>query len=102
MLEQCKRKKVCLRLIVDRWYAQYAAVQKVEVAWRVCRKVRSRPVQVTAQKQGEETDFVFGSSIDWKPVQRAKLRCTVVCPRFQDMTAALFSGFLQANAVLSR
>ena len=33
-------------------------------------------------------NVVFDSSIDWKPVQSAKRRCNVICPRsFQNETS---------------
>ena len=41
--------------------------------------------------------FVVGSSIDWKPVQRAKIRCDVVCLRsFQDETGCIVLNLLKS------
>ena len=45
----------------------------------------------------KKTKFVFDSSIDWKPVQSAKMRCNVVCLRsFQDEAGCIVLNFLKS------
>ena len=47
--------------------------------------------------EAKRRNLVFDSSIDWKPVQSAKMRCNVICPRsFQDETSCIVRNLLKS------
>ena len=80
----CARARASVRLCVGRWNAQHTAVcRKSKLSRRRVDLACIRKVKRAGRSPNPETKrkrSVFDSRIDWKPVQRRKMRCKVVGP----------------------
>ena len=89
------------QLSVDRWNAQHKAVCIISKLPRRCVDLEHiRMVDRASRCNGTETNrrnCVFDSSVDWKPVQSVKMKCSVVSPgSFQDETVYIISNLLKS------
>ena len=52
---------------------------------------------ISYSTEAKRRNFVFYSSVDWKPVQSVKLRCNVVCPsRFSGEICCIVLNLLKS------
>ena len=48
--------------------------------------------------EAKRRNFVFDSSIDWKPEQSAKMKCNVICPgSFEDQASCIILSHINGG-----
>ena len=88
-------------LSVDRQNAECMDIWRLELP-RGCVNLEQIERQIRQDSRSDSnktirTKLVFDSSIDWKPVQSVKMRCSVVCLRsFQDEVGYIVLNLLKS------